>query len=157
MKERLRIECLRFNKELVMAWHRVSSPLTRPRIFWENLRISAESYTVLKDRRTTQDEWEPLLGRLDDLEREVGRVHAQPSRIDETRIEDRMVALQRRLDEEITAGRLTHVQGRELQVRLDAIRREFLQQIKDRPFTQEERAEISSRLDSLERDINRVW
>ena len=120
----------------------------------ENIR---REYTVLRDRRTTQDEWEPLLGRLDDLEREVNKVRAQPSRIDETRIEDRMIALQRRLDEGITAGRLTRVQGREFQVRLDAIRREFLQRIKDRPFTPEEKAEISSRLDSLERDINRVW
>jgi hypothetical protein len=68
-----------------------------------------------------------------------------------------MIALQRRLDEGMMAGRLTRVQGREFQVRLDAIRREFLQQIKDRPFTQEEKGDISSRLDSLERDINRVW
>jgi len=52
----------------------------------------------------------PLLGKLDDLEREVNRVRAQPSRIDETRIEDRMIALQRRIDEGITAGRLTRVQ-----------------------------------------------
>jgi hypothetical protein len=68
-----------------------------------------------------------------------------------------MIVLQRRLDEGMMAGRLTRVQGREFQVRLDAIRREFLQQIKDRPFTQEEKGDISSRLDSLERDINRVW
>jgi len=120
----------------------------------ENIR---REYTVLRERRTTAEEWDPLLGRLDDLEREVNRVRAQPSRIDETRIEDRMIALQRRLDEGMMAGRLTRVQGREFQVRLDAIRREFLQQIKDRPFTQEEKGDISSRLDSLERDINRVW
>ena len=120
----------------------------------ENFR---REYTVLRERRTTAEEWDPLLGRLDDLEREVNRVRAQPSRIDETRIEDRMIALQRRLDEGMMAGRLTRVQGREFQVRLDAIRREFLQQIKDRPFTQEEKGDISSRLDSLERDINRVW
>ena len=120
----------------------------------ENIR---RDYTVLRDRRTMQEEWDPLLGRLDDLEKDVGRVRAQPSRIDETRIEDRMIALQRRLDEGMTAGRLTRVQGREFQLRLDAIRRDFLQQIKDRPLTPEERTEISSRLDSLERDINRVW
>ena len=120
----------------------------------ENIR---RDYTVLRDRRTMQEEWDPLLGRLDDLERDVGRVRAQPSRIDETRIEDRMIALQRRLDEGMTAGRLTRVQGREFQLRLDAIRRDFLQQVKDRPLTPEERTEIASRLDSLERDINRVW
>ena len=120
----------------------------------ENIR---REYTVLRERRTIAEEWDPLLGRLDDLEREINRVRAQPSRIDETRIEDRMIVLQRRIDEGIMAGRLTRVRGREFQLRLDSIRREFLQRIKDRPFTPEERAEISSRLDSLERDINRVW
>jgi uncharacterized protein YlaN (UPF0358 family) len=120
----------------------------------ENIR---SDYAVLREKRTTQEEWDPLLLRLDDLERELDRVRAQPSRIDDTRVEDRMIALQRRLDEGITAGRLTRVQGREFQLRLDAIRREFLQQIKDRPFTPEQRTEVSSRLDSLERDINRVW
>jgi len=127
----------------------------------QNLLVKLEDirrdYTVLRDRRTTAEEWDPLLGKLDDLEREVNRVRAQPSRIDETRIEDRMIGLQRRIDEGITAGRLTRIQGREFQLRLDAIRREFLQRIKDRPFTPEERTDISSRLDSLERDINRVW
>jgi len=68
-----------------------------------------------------------------------------------------MIALQRRIDEGIMAGRLTRVQGREFQLRLDSLRREFLQQIKDRPYTPEERSEISNRLDSLERDINRIW
>jgi uncharacterized protein YlaN (UPF0358 family) len=61
----------------------------------ENIR---REYTVLRERRTTAEEWDPLLGRLDDLEREVNRVRAQPSRIDETRIEDRMIVLQRRID-----------------------------------------------------------
>ena len=120
----------------------------------ENIR---REYTVLRERNTTAEEWDPLLGRLDDLEREVKNVRAQPSRIDETRIEDRMIVLQRRIDEGIMAGRLTRVQGRDFQLRLDSIRRDFLQRIKDRPFTPEERSETSSRLDSLERDINRVW
>ena len=120
----------------------------------ENIR---RDYMVLRERRTTAEEWDPLLGRLDDLEREVNKIRAQPSKIDETRIEDRMIALQRRIDEGITAGRLARVQGREFQLRLDAIRREFLERIKDRPFTPEERGEISRRLDSLESDINRVW
>jgi hypothetical protein len=119
----------------------------------ENIR---SDYTVLRERRTTQEEWDPLLLRLDDLEREVDRVRAQPSRIDDTRVEDRVIALQRRLDEGITAGRLTRVHGRDFQLKLDAIRGEFLQQIKDRPFTPEERTDISSHLDSPERDINRV-
>ena len=143
-----------------LCWSSLESePKNKPRQFRSNKTSEKDirrDCTVLRERRTTQEEWYPLLGRLDDLEREVGRVHAQPSRIDETRIEDRMIVLQRRIDEGIVAGRLMRVQGREFQLRLDAIRRDFLQQIKDRPFTPEERAEISSRLDSLEREINRV-
>lgn len=120
----------------------------------ENLR---KEYTVLRERRTLAEEWDPFLARLDDLEKEVNKVRAQPSRIDETKIEDRMIVLQRRIDEGIMAGRLTRVQGRELQLRLDAIRGDFLQQIKDRPLTLEEKSGLSSRLDMLEVDINRVW
>lgn len=120
----------------------------------ENIR---REYMFLREKRTLAAEWDPLLGRLDDLEKEVNRVRAQPSRIDETRIEDRMMVLQRRIDEGIMAGRVTRVQGRDFQLRLDSIRREFLQRIKERPLAPEERTEISSRLDSLERDINRVW
>ncbi|MFZ1985191.1 MAG: hypothetical protein WAU91_12315, partial [Desulfatitalea sp.] len=58
----------------------------------ENIR---KDYNVLRERRTTQEEWEPLLGRLDDLEKEVGTIHARPPKIDETGLEDRMIALQR--------------------------------------------------------------
>ena len=48
--------------------------------------------------RLCREEWEPLLGKLDDLGREVKGVRAYSSRIDETGIEDRMIALQRRID-----------------------------------------------------------
>ena len=72
-----------------------------------------------------REEWEPLLGKLDDLEREVKEARAYPSRIDDTGIEDRMIALQRRIDEGVLIGRLTRVQGREFQWRLDDVRRDF--------------------------------
>ncbi len=119
----------------------------------DNLR---RDYAVLRERTTTQAEWVPLLTKLEDLEKEVKRVRAYPSRIDETRLEDRMIVLQRRIDDGILIGKLPRVQGREFQLRLDDIRREFLQRIKDRPFTAEEKGETSSRLDLLESDINRV-
>jgi len=119
----------------------------------DNLR---RDYTVLRERTTTQEEWVPLLTKLEDMEKEVKVVRAYPSRIDETRLEDRMIVLQRRIDDGILIGRLPRAQGREFQLRLDDIRREFLQRIKDRPFTTEEKGETSSRLDLLESDINRV-
>ena len=119
----------------------------------DNLR---RDYTVLRERTTTQEEWAPLLTKLEDMEKEVKVVRSYPSRIDETRLEDRMIVLQRRIDDGILIGRLPRALGREFQLRLDDIRREFLQRIKDRPFTTEEKGETSSRLDLLESDINRV-
>ncbi|GJQ48802.1 MAG: hypothetical protein K8F34_08580 [Candidatus Kuenenia stuttgartiensis] len=117
----------------------------------DNLR---RDYTVLRERKTTQEEWAPLLTKLEDMEKEVKVVLAYPSRIDETKLEDRMIVLQRRLDDGMLIGRLRRVQGRDFQLRLDDIRREFLQRIKDRPLTTEEKGETSSRLDLLESDVN---
>lgn len=94
----------------------------------DNLR---RDYTVLRERKTTQEEWAPLLTKLEDMEKEVKVVLAYPSRIDETKLEDRMIVLQRRLDDGMLIGRLRRVQGRDFQLRLDDIRREFLQRIKD--------------------------
>ena len=118
----------------------------------ENIR---RDYMSLRERSSTQEEWESLLARVDDLEREVNRQLAYPSRVDEIRIEDKMITLQRRIDEGRMTGRFTRIQAREFQARLDAIRSEFLHLMKDRPFTQEEKAEVSRRLDLLEGDMNR--
>lgn len=120
----------------------------------DNLR---RDYTVLRERMTTQEEWTPLLTKLEDMEHEVDEVRAYPSRIDETRLEDRMSMIQRRIDDGIQVGKLQRVQGREFQLRLDDIRREFLQRIKDRPITSVEKGETSGRIETLESDINRVW
>ncbi len=121
----------------------------------DNLR---RDYTVLRERKTTQEEWIPLITKLDDLEGEVKRVRAYPSRIDETKLEDWMIVVQRKIDDGILIGKLPRVQGREFQLRLDDIRREFLQRIKDRPITAEEKGEISRHLDLLESDINNyLW
>lgn len=120
----------------------------------DNLR---RDYTVLRERKTTQKEWEPLIATLDVLEGEVKKVRAYPSRIDETRLEDWMIVLQRKIDDGMLIGRLPRVRGRDFQLRLDEVRREFLQRIKDRPITSDEKGEISGRLDTLESDINNFW
>ena len=112
-------------------------------------------YNLLRERATTREEWEHLLMRLDTLENEVNRALTYPPRIDETRIEDRIIGLQRRIDEGRVSGRLPRPEGREFQVRLDAIRGDFLRMIADRVFTPVEGEEISRRLDLLERDLNR--
>ena len=91
----------------------VNSHRTRLRIFWQSLKIFAGNIWVLKKKHHGR-EMGPSYCSRDDLEREVKNVRAQPSRIDETRIEDRMILLQRRIDDEDDQHqKLTRVQGRD--------------------------------------------
>ena len=69
---------------------------------------------------------------------------------------DRIVTLQRIIDDGRSSGRLPLTEGREYQTRLDSIRRDYLRMTEGgRYTTNEERADISRRLDSLETDLNR--
>ena len=124
-------------------------------IFLARLEDIRRDYNVLRDRASSREEWERLLMRLDTLSDEVNRALAYPPRIDESRIDDRIITLQRRIDEGRVSGRLPRPEGREFQVRLDAIRSDFLRMVADRVFTPRESEEISRRLDLLERDLDR--
>ena len=116
-------------------------------------------YTALRDKEVSRDEWNRLLGRLDVLGEEINRALARPAspaRIEEPRSGDRIVALQRTIDDGRTSGRLPPKEGRDYQSRLDSIRRDYLRMTEGgRSTTYEERADISRRLDSLGADLNR--
>ncbi len=135
----------------------VSGELTpnEAQVFLARLDGIRGDYMALRDRATTREEWERLLRRLDMLEAELNKTVAHPTRLDEIRIEDRIISIQRRIDEGRITRRLNRIEWRESQARLDAIRSEYLQITKARVLTPEERAEISRRLDVLERDINK--
>ena len=128
-------------------------------MFLTTLKGIRTDYKELRDRRVYRDEWDSLLGRLDALGDEINRALARPAspaRIEEPRSGDRIVALQRRIDDGRINGRLPLTEGREFQSRLDSIRREYLRMTEGgRSTTYEERADISRRLDSLETDLNR--
>jgi hypothetical protein len=126
-------------------------------MFLTTLKGIRTDYTELRDRRVYRDEWDKLIGRLDALEAEINRSLARTStRIEEPRNGDRIVALQRRIDDGRISGRLPQTEGREFQSRLDSIRREYLRMTEGgRYSTNEERTDISRRLDSLETDLNR--
>lgn len=113
-------------------------------------------YTALRGKGVYQSDWESLLGRLDVLDDEINRALARHPKIEETRNGERIVALQRRIDDGRVRGRLPYTEGREFQSRMDAIRRDYLRMTEDGRYTTiEERADISRRLDLLEMDINR--
>ena len=126
-------------------------------MFLTTLKGIRTDYTELRDKVVSRDEWDRLLGRLDVLGEEINRALARTTRIEEPRRNgDRIVALQRRIDDGRISGRLPLTEGREFQSRLDSIRRDYLRMTEGgRYTTHEERADISRRLDSLETDLNR--
>jgi hypothetical protein len=124
--------------------------------FLTTLKGIRTDYTALRDKEVSRDEWDRILGRLDALDAEINRALARPSRIEEPRNGDRIVALQKRIDDGKTSGRLPRAEGSDYQTRLDSIRRDYLGMTEGgRSTTSEERADISRRLDSLETDLNR--
>jgi hypothetical protein len=128
-------------------------------MFLTTLKSIRTDYEALRDKEISRDEWDRLLGRLDVLGEEINRAQARPAspaRIEEPRNGDRIVALQRRIDDGKINGRLPLTEGRDYQFRLDSIRRDYLRMTEGgRSTTYEERADISRRLDSLEMDLNR--
>jgi hypothetical protein len=125
-------------------------------MFLTTLKGIRTDYEMLRDRRVYREEWDRLNGRLDALGDEINRALARPARIEEPRNGDRIVALQRRIDDGRIGRRYPSTEEREFQVRLDSIRRDYLRMTEGgRYTTHEERADISRRLDSLETDLNR--
>lgn len=112
-------------------------------------------YRTLRDDTPSQDDWDSFFRRLDRFESEVDRDLSRPPRGELPRIEDRILALQRRIDDARSAGRLTPPEGRDFQARLDAIRTDYSRVMATRALTYEERSDISRRLELLETDLNR--
>ena len=125
-------------------------------MFLTTLKGIRTDYEALRDRSVQREEWNSLLGRLDALGDEINRALARPARIEEPRNGDRIVALQRRIDDGRINRRLPLTEEREYQSRIDSIRRDYLRMTEGgRSTTYEERSDISRRLDSLETDLNR--
>ncbi|OPX97760.1 MAG: hypothetical protein A4E58_01245 [Syntrophorhabdus sp. PtaB.Bin006] len=125
-------------------------------MFLTTLKGIRTDYTELRGKRVYRDEWDGLNGRLDALGDEINRALVRTTRIEEPRNGDRIVALQRRIDDGRVSGRLPSTEGQEFQSRLDSIRRDYLRMTEGgRYTTYEERADISRRLDALETDLNR--
>lgn len=113
-------------------------------------------YTALRDKRVYRDEWDRLNARLDALSEDVNRGYARPARVEAPRNGDRIVSLQRRIDDGRASRRLPSAEAQDSQSRLDSIRREYMSMTDGgRNSSYEEGTDISRRLDSLESDLNR--
>jgi hypothetical protein len=125
-------------------------------MFLTTLKGIRTDYEALRDRNVSREEWDSLLGRLDALGDEINRALGRTTRIGEPRNADRIVSLQKRIDDGRINGRLPLTEGRDYQSRLDSIRSDYLRMTEGgRYIAYEERTSISRRLDSLETDLNR--
>jgi hypothetical protein len=125
-------------------------------MFLTRLKGIRTDYTELREKKVYRNEWEPLFTRLDALDDEIDRALSRPSEIDLPRNGDRIIVLQRRIDDGKINRRSSMNEWRDMQERLDSIRRDYLRMTEDgRYTTPEESADISRRLDSLEMDIDR--
>jgi hypothetical protein len=125
-------------------------------MFLTTLKGIQIDYAELRNKSVSREKWDSLHGRLDVLGAEIDRALGRTPRLEEPRNGDRIVTLQRRIDDGRSSGRLPQSEGREFQARLDSIRSEYLRITEGgRYATNEERTDISRRLDSLETDLNR--
>lgn len=125
-------------------------------MFLTTLKGIRTDYEALRDRSVYRSEWDNLHVRLDALGNEINRALGRSSRIVEPGNGDRIVALQRRIDDGRISGRLPLSEGRDVQARLDSIRRDYLRMTEGGRYAlHEERVDISRRLDSLETELNR--
>jgi hypothetical protein len=95
-------------------------------MFLTTLKGIRTDYEALRDKVVSRDEWDSLLVRLDVLGEEINRALAWTKRIEQPRNADRIVSLQKRIDDGRINGRLSLTEGREFQSRLDAVRRDYL-------------------------------
>ena len=126
-------------------------------------------YRLLRDRPTYQGDWDAFFRRIDQLEADVRRDLAYPPRVSppppppppvyppetDLRIEDRIISVQRGIDEARRTGRLTPTEARDYQARLDTIRADYTRMREGRPITPGEQSDILRRLDLLESDLSR--
>lgn len=122
--------------------------------FLTTLKGIQTDYAALRNKSVARGNWDSLQTRLDLLGTEIDRTLA--TRSEDPRSGDRIITLQKRIDEGRSSGRVPLTENREFQLRLDAIRSDYLRMTDGgRSLTNEERADFSRRLDSLEMDLNR--
>lgn len=125
-------------------------------MFLSKLKGIRTDYEGIRDKVVSRDNWNSLHGRLDVLGEEIDRALARTPKTEESRSGDRIITLQKRIDDGKISEHLPLSERNDFQARLDSIRRDYLRMTEEgRYATIEERADISRRLDSLETDLNR--
>ncbi len=124
-------------------------------MYLTTLKGIRSDYEALRNKRVPQEKWNGLNARLDALGAEIDKSLARPATIGAPASGDRILSLQKGINDGRLSGRLPPVEGREFQARLDSIRSDYLRMTEtSRPTTAAERADITQRLDALEVDLS---
>jgi predicted transcriptional regulator len=125
-------------------------------MFLTTLKGLRTEYEELRNRTVYQERWTSLHDRLDMLADDIDRASSGSAAIGTPMFMDRILIVQRNIDEGRISGRLPYRKEREFQDRLDAIRRDSLRMTDGgRTAGYDEREDISRRLDALARDLDR--
>jgi len=113
-------------------------------------------YETLRNKSVYREEWDNLHRRLDVLGDDVRKAQTRPTRVEAPGNSERLISLQRMIDDGRTNRRWSSSDEREFQSRLDSIQRDYLRMTEGgRSTTYQERDDIARRLDVLEADLNR--
>lgn len=151
------------------------------RMYLETLKDIETDYAGSKGKNASHEERNSLQGRLDVLEKVVNKALTSADKngkpkssfwervgqdlgvLDKTEepkeptIGDRIVKLQKKIDDGRSGGAFSLKQGSDFQAVLDYVRSEYLRMMKDgRTATLEEKEVISRLLDSLETDLQQL-
>lgn len=123
--------------------------------FLTELKIIRTDYNELKGTRSYREQWHVMDARIRSLSNDIDVAIARKNTNTDPQIGDRILILQRKIDDGSIGRRLSQVEEREEQAKLDAIRSDYLRMTDGGGVvTQTQRVEISRRLDSLEMELH---
>lgn len=130
--------------------------LDESQMFLTTLKDIRTDYANLRDKTVYRGEWDKIFVRLNKLEGDVDRALSGPARVEGPRNGDRIITLQRQINDGRITRRLPIYEEQEFQSRLDSIRREYLRMTENGRYPSNlERTDVSRRLDLLAKDLDR--
>jgi len=123
-------------------------------------QVKEDASRMLRDGRMTQREKDRINADLDRLEKRIVREvrdddRQRPRQEDIRDLEQRIAALQQKIDFGIRKGALTRDEGRALDVELQQVKQDASRMLRDGRMTQREKDRINADLDRLEKRIVR--
>jgi len=126
--------------------------------FLTKLKIIRTDYNELKGTKAYREQWNIMDERIRALSNEIDVAIARKDSTNGVpQIGDRVLKLQKEIDDGRIGKRLPQEKEREVQAKLDSIRSDYLRMTDGGGVvTQRQRVEISGRLDSLEMELHRL-